>query len=299
MTLEFQATYSRFLDAPIPDFLCHYTNPSALIKICESQTLLAGVPSNMNDHREQKIAGELCERYLQRLGTIAANLFVDYWNDNHRGKNNLSGAPIGAATVSFSAAIDSLEQWRAYGGGNGSTALAFSGAQVERMAQDADLILVKCIYDPSQHEELTSSLVQKFLPEIEKVLAGGMPQDKNMLSELSGRFQDSVMLLSSALKDPSFASEDEWRLVSRKLHYIEPDAIVLLAGKYGISPYLSVDLKPAFEEDPVARFWIGPNGNVNQMAYAAEALGGKLLKGFMESEGRGINYNYSSSSYRV
>ena len=254
-----------------PDRLVHYTGPTGAIAICSSQTLLAGVPANMNDRLEQQKARDYCAGQLTNPDHSGYARLRHEWSQLREERAHSPTNDF--VTVSFSAEFDSLAQWRAYGSAPGSMALVFAPAQVRAVAAASGFELIRCIYEPARQIRMARSIVATFARAV---------LDEDSEAKVRGwteQFDDAVRFLGAVMKDRSFEAEHEWRLIAQwpppqRLH---SERIVLRPGQYGIHQYIEMELAPAFEVDPTARLLVGPDIDQAQALNTAHLLGMKLL----------------------
>lgn len=255
--------------APRPEFVYHYTTPPALLGIGISQTLYAGVAEEMNDLREQTIASECCSEELRKHPE--AEEFTRAWDDI-RGVTHVAGTDLrnvtqfrtSLYTVSFSGARDSLEQWRAYAPTPGSMALGFSLSHLKQAGESQGFWLTPCAYDPTTHLIESRRLVEEFIE-----LLGSTPPDQEGM--LAREFHYRVQQLNAIFKDVSFASEQEWRLISGDSQ--RRDDHKYLATASGLREFRPFKIFEGVDPSQIRiSAYFGPNGDHRQMLQTWESL---------------------------
>lgn len=271
--------------------LWHYTNPAAIIGICETRTLLAGYPLDMNDRREQHVAPDHCISYLTSQGRRASN-FLEQWVEYRAGTPGTSWhrAPF---IISFTAARDSLVHWMTYANAYGGMGIGFTQAhlvEAGRLQPYGSFELHKVLYNESAQRALCDELTEKALTNYEEAQLDGTREAHGFIA----RFDAEVARLGSTMKDPAFEIEQEWRLVSPVLGMWPTEAMAFRPSARGIREYVKFDIwagHPEGEPRPGIAFNLGPNGDTHANYRATEGLANKL--GLTE-----IGWEQSTSPYR-
>lgn len=143
-------TLRSVLAAAPPQFLFHYTGPSAFLGICESGILWAGRAGDMNDSKEQVMSIDSVDNYA--MNTLDLRRPTDeedcaFWETvrERRGEANRQ-----VFTISLTEERDALEQWRAYCPRSGGVAIGLPTDHLCRAAADQHFFLARCSY---QHQE--------------------------------------------------------------------------------------------------------------------------------------------------
>jgi len=246
----FSPALAEHLQQPIPEALYHYTSQDGLLGIIQSRSLWATNISYMNDATEFDLSlGLLKDRLfdeVDEIGFAAANPARSTRPDHIKERantlwkiaNRISGSSI--CITCFCEHGDLLSQWRGYSGGGCGYSLAFRISELKQIASDSGFILGKCIYDPDLQNQIINELLQHLLADA----APGKPPG----------VKDFVTLLKygAFFKDPSFAEEQEWRLVCAL-----PTDIRFRKGKSMIIPYTSLDIS-AEENLCIKHAFVGP-----------------------------------------
>lgn len=194
---------SLYADSP-DELLYHYTTISGFKGIIESQCLWASDVRYMNDSAElQYIIGLLreCSREFQEHKKFLSQ-FIDWMG--HRITN---GHMVFAA--SFRANGNLLSQWRGYSQIGKGISVGFKGSDIAALATQSGFQLGRCIYQRDRQIALIAKVVKYIIEIAEK--------DENSETESDAFFnkiEADMLRIAALLKHPSFAEEEEWRLVS-------------------------------------------------------------------------------------
>jgi hypothetical protein len=122
--------------------------------------------------------------------------------------------------VSFCEHGDLLSQWRWYGEGGRGLSIGVSSNVLRGVARGT-INLWKCVYDERAHRELLHAVVERLLLEYrnERSLLGEALSAERT-HYLLERFFASFLQIVPIIKNPNFAEEREWRLVSAP---VEPE----------------------------------------------------------------------------
>ncbi len=201
-----------------PALLCHYTNQHGLIGIISTSEIWATSVNDLNDRSEFEYAKELAESLI---ASRIENEF-DERKKRHLGylRNAVLNAGINICVSSWSSRIDDLSQWRAYSGTGTGYSIDLKGSALREFARAQDVILAACIYNKSMQERVLSSLVDADLSQnIEWETAHPQADDHErfMLAQNGRSFAHHINRYASLFKQPGFAAENEWRLISRPI----------------------------------------------------------------------------------
>jgi hypothetical protein len=221
-----------------PDgLLYHYTTQAGLLGIIRDREIWMTHTQYLNDSRE----------FLHALQVVREEL-VDYVRNNRerRDRTNIEtlgfpvppelgsheaevertlqemlecvgeGAGIESINVclaSFSEDGDSLSQWRAYAS-RGGFCIGFAGAGLAELVVPHKFYLARCLYDRDQQRELARALIEEVLEE--NLERNKQPDPDNDLPK-GGNLLAYLNRYAPILKDPAFAEEREWRIISRPL----------------------------------------------------------------------------------
>ena len=209
-----------------PDLLFHYTTLAGGYGILNSDALWMTKARYLNDTSELEIGIATFKLLLDELLRARAP------NDEHRLIEAVAAGlgSVGASNIcvtSFCEHADLLSQWRWYGEGGRGLSLGVSSQVLRGMARGT-INLWKCIYDADAHRELLEAMINRLLAayRIERERCGGGlgSEAQHYLLE---RFFASFLQVAPIIKNPNFAEEREWRLVTLPVD-VDDDA-------YGVS----------------------------------------------------------------
>ena len=203
-----------FLLPPSHD-LYHYTSGDGFMKIVEDKRLLATHISCLNDtsevlHAMEKFKLKLEAKLKETLPTSLRRLFARFKEavDAERIENS----PIYVAC--FSAAEDDLNQWRAYGGGEGGYCIQFDGTEL-RKKDGTDAILVKIWYGEAEQERILNQIIE--VTERTFSAMSAYRQDlinEDLIDEFFENWLKTLYFLTPCFKNHKFSAEAEWRYVA-------------------------------------------------------------------------------------
>ncbi len=197
-----------------PELLFHYTTIAGAYGILSSDALWMTKIRYLNDTSELEIGittfRELLSGLFQAPGETDEIELLEAVSD---GLDSYVSSNI--CVASFCEHGDLLSQWRWYGGEGGrGVSIGVASATLRGMARGA-INLWKCVYDVEAHRALLLALVDRLLEayRAEKAQKGRTlsAEEKHYLLE---RFFLSFLQIAPIIKNPNFAEEREWRLVS-------------------------------------------------------------------------------------
>jgi hypothetical protein len=197
-----------------PELLFHYTTITGAFGILSSDALWMTKIRYLNDTSELELGittfRELLAGLCARPGAADE---IDVLKAVSEGLDSYVGSNI--CVASFCEHGDLLSQWRWYGGEGGrGVSIGVSSATLRGMAKGA-INLWKCVYDVEAHHALLLELVDRLL---EAYRAEKADKGRALAAEeqhyLLERFFLSFLQIAPIIKNPNFAEEREWRLVS-------------------------------------------------------------------------------------
>ncbi|MET4173853.1 hypothetical protein ABIB99_004953 [Bradyrhizobium sp. LA6.1] len=284
---------------PLPEKLWHYTDAGGCKGIIENGRLRATHLAHLNDASEylhavsilvEAIRSEKAQKVSSLRQTVLEELeaFVTHTK------------PEDTASVfvaCFSIAENSLNQWRAYGNGEGGYCLGFETKRLFEIDRENGM-LVPVIYDKAIQTSLIASLLQWALNEYEELCA----IDTTLGSDRSRRilWWNWFVIIGAAsvapvLKNPAFQEEAEWRYIHLAT---ENSDIEFLPRPLGLRPYIDLDFRVQLAPtDPTLRLpltdlWSGPGRRSGVSLMAGRVLLEKHKYG-------GINLHSSEIPFRV
>lgn len=251
-------------DATPPGHLFHYTDLEGVKGIFTSRTLWLSKFTATNDISEIKLA-------IEHFQSFAARKARDLEGGEGRFLQEAAGQLEGfrrtnICLASFCEQHDLLSQWRSYGNDGRGVALGFNTARLLEVAQRNGLRLLRCVYEPAEHERISASLTDMLLEARRAAPAGGG-------AELVAQFNEVFLRVAPVIKDHRFGEEREWRLVSSPVAFDHPSIIAVLKGNQA-SVKLTVKLTGDSEamSNMIPRITIGPTLDPHNVSDAIEVL---------------------------
>ncbi len=252
-------TINAFLSTRPTGTLYHYTSADALIGIFRSKALWATDVHHLNDASEYRCAVAVlvaeAKRRLQaaNLQSVSAERwrgFLTEWNGNSPKSDS--------HVISFSTEGNQLSQWRAYCPAGNGYSLGFSLRDLAFARKSSHAQLVKCVYDPTEQEELISAIAN-YLEQIwrfeNRRRNSGLLKGCKSLAyffHISRKIEAAML----AIKDQGFREENEWRLVITDGN---SKAVDFRSGRFGVLPYRAVPLCGPSELPHFADIYVGPH----------------------------------------
>lgn len=259
--------YLKDLSPAPPEFLYHYSSIDALYEIISNKLIRASNLFYLNDSKEFKlgidIARELLEKKVNQ--TLSNNTAINNALESIRRANK---CPVYA--ISFTEKNDDLSQWRGYCPPQGGYSLGFSAELLRSRADALGFILCRCIYEPDEQKRLVQKVIDDAFSEFEKMEISDYETEIN--SQLD--FLLYILPLASLLKNPSFESEAEWRLLSIPIGERNKD-IRYRPHRSLLVPYLEFILAEDKQPLRLDKVIIGPN--------SYPVLAQLSIRGFLES----------------
>jgi hypothetical protein len=261
---------------PAPRILHHYTDALGLKGIVESGAVRATHIAYMNDASE----------YLH-----AVNLLLDQIREAKKIRTNKDQlallehiyAPVADTkpehvppyfVACFSEKENSLNQWRAYGRGEGGYSIGFSTEFLMKALARHGAILAPALYDRDEQAKLTRSVLEWALDEYPKIAE---KQDAETKAAHLENWAHHLLWFAGGLapimKNPAFEEENEWRVIyllktKREAQFIpKPKGLVpVVAMKLG-EPQPFIPLSQELPNDvltsqpdrlPIVSLWCGP-----------------------------------------
>lgn len=161
----------------------------------------------------------------------------------------------------FSEKEDCLSQWRGYADDGKGMAIGFNKKVLEQLAKlkKFNLEFAKVIYDKNEQERYVERAVKENLKRMEETGVW------HAAVELNTNFRMEF----SHYKHPSFAEEEEWRLVLNSYPYgreMKVGNMIFSEPKYRVANGKLVSYRELYfsniKEDFVKEIWIGPKADV-------------------------------------
>ena len=232
---------------PVPETVYHYTTLPGAHGILESGSIWASDMRFLNDRREWIHAIDLAAQTVRETEGVP----VDLADSLLRVTEDLDYTRSFVAC--FSSDGDSLPQWRAYS--QRGCALGFDTVRLSKLASEypGSGMFVPVVYDEAEQRTILRHVVEL----ISTHFQDSTPTSGDLVFS-AGMFTKILTVYSPALKDPSFESEREWRLI---LGVPDPGgpAFRFRATGGAIVPYLSVRLSVEGTSILPSHVTIGPS----------------------------------------
>lgn len=283
-----EITSKLYSDVP-QDRLYHYTNFTGLMGIVCSRALWASDIRYMNDSAELKHAADLIQTEIsQRIATghpkpDLLDQFLDWVT--HRITN---GHMLFA--TSFRSNGNLLSQWRGYSRLGKGVSIGFDPAYIVNCAEQQSFQVGKCIYCCEKQAKLISQVIDAV-----EALAEEYCQKNSQLSNKGEQsyqavfqlIESDLLRIAAILKHPSFAEEEEWRVVSPVITDYVNAPVLFREGASMLLPYINFYLVP-HDNGPISlqHLFLGPTPN---MTISMNSLTMFLAKNGIRPD-RGISY---------
>ncbi len=251
-----QSLYSGSPD----ELLYHYTTIGGLQGIVESQCLWASDVRYMNDSAElQYIIRLLRERNESTSSPIGEGSqdrsllaqFID-WIEYRMTNGHMVFA------ASFRANGNLLSQWRGYSRIGKGVSIGFKGSDIQQLLTDKQFQLGRCIY----RREDQIALIDRVLDSLSTMIKQFELENPDTEREYFFSLIEADMLrIAALLKHPSFAEEDEWRIVSPVITDYLSAPVKFREGKSMLIPYYEFPLSLQNEAIPIEHLFLGPTPN--------------------------------------
>jgi hypothetical protein len=195
-----EARRQSLVDTSLPELIYHYTSVEGFFGIVQNRNIWLSDYSYLNDTRELSHGIDLVTKVTAELlsneSRTQAKSLLEHWI-------KALGEPIHRVCVaSFSAARDSLSQWRAYG----PIAVGFE-------PRDISLHSYRGILRPVEYErEHQRALVELNLHHMREAYLVDLHEGRLDRIEDAYHKIDRLLELVAYFKDPAFAAEQEYRL---------------------------------------------------------------------------------------
>jgi hypothetical protein len=231
-----------------PELVYHYTTASGLLGIISTRKLWMTDIEFMNDAAELAYARPIILESLRTLADEVATTDEDTADDmqayllrSAAGELEPSAQNYHVYAVCFCEEGDLLSQWRAYGG-EGGYAIGFRTEWLlEASASHDSFHFAKVVYGLDNARPHLDAM----LNEMAQPVAGFPGSTGNV------RLMEHVLPTVPTIKHPTFAEEQEWRLLSTGGGVT---GLRFRTGSVGLVPYVEV----GFPDNAVAQVVVGP-----------------------------------------
>lgn len=226
-------------------FLYHYTTAEAFMGICRNNEIWIGDVRFMNDPSELSFGQQVAYKSLSRFSSFpAAGLIVKLIKEALAG---ISAKSIPQPTIfafSLCRVSDALSQWRQYGDQGRGYSIGFRTKALLNPKDDSALGLFRVRYTKQDQEEI----FEIFYSSILEILSGW--DGKENRAVLLRQVAMGIAVISSVMKDRSYESEQEWRLVVA-LPFKRSNEIKFMAKRSSIKPYIIRSFSSLFGDELV------------------------------------------------
>ncbi|HKM82127.1 MAG TPA: DUF2971 domain-containing protein, partial [Candidatus Acidoferrum sp.] len=238
MTDYMPPAFAEHFETVPPDVLHHYTGQTGLLGIVERAEMWCTKVQYMNDATEFGLALDMARKRLVQIqeeleaegsDRSSANGKIIACVEFHRSLDGLEHINLFAAC--FCEDGDLLSQWRGYAGGSHGYAIRFDTEMLQRAVRPNGFTLGKCIYDTDIQREIVEQAIHHCLDD---ELA--IPSRSRWGGH--GPLADILFRCGVFFKEPSFAEEKEWRLVSPTIMF-HNERLEFRSGRSMITPYYS------------------------------------------------------------
>lgn len=257
-TKMIQEITSRLYSEIPKERLYHYTSFTGLLGIVEKRALWASDIRYMNDSAELKHTANLIRSEINdRIGAghkkpDLLNQFFDWVT--HRITN---GHMLFAA--SFRSNGNLLSQWRGYSRLGKGVSLGFDPNYILQCAEKQSFQIGKCIYNHTSQQQLISQIIDAVENLAEKHYSEREPSYHSIFHQI----ESDLLRIAAILKHPSFAEEEEWRIVSPVITDFVKAPVLFREGASMLVPYIEFQFTPR-NHVPIAleHLFLGPTPNI-------------------------------------
>lgn len=211
--------------------LFHYTSPAGLEGILRTHSVWASSINYLNDEDEFRFAFRRMVSVLKPF--VKDRPYLQRWVEAITDYSSRS-TRFHLGVFSLSEESDLLSQWRGYAPSGFS--IGFSRRRLAEIADAADFTLAECVYENREQRDLLRKKVVKWVAEYDRQIASGTPKD-GALEAAGTLLLVDTLRLAPLLKNPAFAEEREWRLISRVTRADSGEWQIRVKGTHFV-PYL-------------------------------------------------------------
>ena len=245
--------------------------------IIESRHLRASELRYMNDSTELVYALNLLDTAItarSRSGSSPTEFLSSF---SHWLHGQINQGPM-LFSASFRANGNLLSQWRGYSNHGKGVSLGFNHDSIQSLAVAQNFYLGQCLYDAEKQHVLAYEIVDCLI---------SMYQEGADINTIFQSIEADLMTICALLKHPSFAEEQEWRLISPTFTTTASAPIAFREGKAMLVPHYLFDLELDGRVN-LDHVFVGPTPNatlsVNALMHYLTNKGAKPLNGISDSE---------------
>jgi Protein of unknown function (DUF2971) len=144
---------------------------------------------------------------------------------------------------------NSLNQWRAYGQGEGGISLGFHAPLLTKNANKFRAYIVPVIYNSEEKRETLTNLLANATQLYTTHVKNHEDDEDVHLKQWVAAFSIHIAYLAPLMKDAAFAEEQEWRIIYRPEYRTQ---VKFIPRPAVLSPYVELDVG---EENPHPAEW--------------------------------------------
>jgi hypothetical protein len=259
----------RLADRRMPSRLYHYTTQAGLLGILREGYFFATSVAHLSDASELTYSIDLAHEVISdaannHMISTDQDVLYDLLDE---GLNDLRTTTV--YIVSLSERRDQLSQWRAYAGGSGGYNLGLNTKLLLAACPAAEWSLYPCDYSRRRQKRAIAEILSTAHYTLEH--SSPQPPDLETIKTATNMFLNHFLHYAPLLKDPTFAEEKEWRLVSNPYsRFPKPDGV--REGRSFLVPYRHFYWRHTSHKSPIASVMIGPNPHPEVAERAVSSL---------------------------
>jgi hypothetical protein len=140
---------------------------------------------------------------------------------------------------------DLLSQWRGYGSGGAGYAIGIDPEHlVAKRESMGNFFFGKVEYEPEEQRRVLSAVIETLVAGAAVNLNMALPTERDAVLADCARLMRRVLWFALVtFKDPTFASEQEWRIISLLSREESQARVRLRAASHRLTPYIELDFK--------------------------------------------------------
>lgn len=242
-----------------PDIVYHYCTLVGFLGIIQNAFLWVSDISKSNDYLECiYMRNQVKDRIEKEIADDAEAMHA--WKMGYEMNPDMHNSML-TCVACFSGKKDCLSQWRGYADDGKGMAIGFDRNFLEQLSKlrNFSLEFARVIYDKDEQERYVKRAAKENLKRMVETGVGRVALELNT----------NYRMEFSRYKHPSFAEEEEWRLVLNSTSYdreIKVENMSFSEPKYRVVNgklifYRELDFSK-IKEDFVKEMWIGPKADV-------------------------------------
>lgn len=225
--------------------LYHYTTLYGFQGIVESRSIWATNVFYLNDASEVSHAISILEN------EIAEKLKNDTTGTQEILKQISNWLKYGALdrnqvfVCSFTENGNLLSQWRGYSQLGQGISIGVNHEDLVAACEEQGFTIVKCIYDTQHKKNVMREFLERILKDAIEIGPNTNTKQRHPSQsyyDVIGMYEPAFMEIASALKHPSFAEENEWRIISPLISDLNDDRILYRVTASTMVPYVHFNL---------------------------------------------------------